>query len=101
MTPRRACAVDSNQAEVADAFRRLGWDVIDTHACAQYVPGWPDLVAIWYRGWLHPPLVLGIEVKAPRGRLTKKERLFAALHPEWAPVIVRTADDVLRLTEEG
>jgi len=92
---RRACAVDGNQPEIADAFRRLGWDVIDTHACAQYVPGWPDLVVI--KG----QRVLGIEVKMPGERLTDKERLFALLHPEWAPVIVRTVDDVLRLTEEA
>ena len=93
--PRRACAVDSNQAEVADAFRRLGWDVIDTHACAQYVPGWPDLVVI--KG----QRVVGIEVKMPGEGLTEKEALFAALHPEWAPIVVRTEDDVLRLTEEA
>lgn len=94
MNPRRACARDANHDEIADAFRRLGWDVIDTHQCAQYVPGFPDLMAI--RGGR----VVGIEVKAPGGRLTVDELTFAMAHPEWAPVVVRTVDEVIRLSEE-
>ena len=89
--PRRACKKDANQDEIADAFRRLGWDVIDTHEHAQYTPGWPDLVAI------RPDAVVPIEVKNKRGRLTEDEEVFAALHPDWAPVIVRTVDDVVEL----
>ena len=95
MTPRYACSVDANQAEIADAFRRLGWDVIDTHQCAQYVPGFPDLIVV--RG----AAVLPIEVKGPRGRLTVDELAFAMAHPEWAPRVVRTVDDVIRLTGIG
>jgi hypothetical protein len=87
--------VDANQAEIADAFRRLGWDVIDTHQCAQYVPGFPDLIAIRDR------VVLPIEVKGKRGRLTVDELAFAMAHPEWEPIVVRTVDDVIWLTGEA
>ncbi len=89
---RRVCSTDSNQSEIVDALRRLGWDVIDTHGCAQYVPGFPDLVAI------RQGQVVGIEVKAPGGRLTVDELAFAMAHPEWVPVVVRTVEDVLALT---
>ena len=108
MSPRRACSKDANQDEIADVFRRLGWDVIDTHQFAQFLPGWPDLVVI--RGRLLTPassgllvwgsVVLGIEIKAPGGRLTVDELAFAMAHPEWAPIVVRTVDDVVRLTRE-
>ena len=92
MSPRRACSIDANHGKIADAFRRLGWDVIDTHECAQYIGGFPDLIVI--RGGD----VLGIEVKAPGGRLTVDELAFAMAHPDWAPVVVRTVDDVLELS---
>lgn len=113
---RYACSVDANQAEIADAFRRLGWDVIDTHAVAQlarhpdnqpWLAGFPDLIVIrevivGMRDGL--PVrqmdVLPIEVKGPRGRLTIAELAFAMAHPEWAPVVVRTVDEVVRITEE-
>ena len=97
MNPRRACSVDANQGQIADAFRRLGWDVIDTHAVAQYVPGFPDLIVTRPVG-LCDVVVFGIEVKMPGGTLTEKEGEFAALHPHWAPIVVYTVDDVLRLT---
>jgi len=89
--PRRACKKDANQDEIVDEFTARGWDVMDTHEHAQYTPGFPDLLAIrWGRAY-------PIEVKNGRGKLTEDERAFAALHPDWAPLIVRTVDDVVEL----
>ena len=90
--PRRACSVDANQGEIADAFRRLGWDVIDTHQHAQFTPGFPDLIVIC------GDEVLGIEVKMPGGTYTKDEWMFRSVHQGWQPIVVRTVDDVLELS---
>ena len=92
MSPRRACSVDANQGEIAAAFRRLGWDVIDTHAVGQLIPGFPDLIVI------SDQEDIPIEVKMPGARLTLAERWFAASHPYWRPVVVRSIDDVLDLS---
>ena len=90
--PRRACSVDANQGEIADAFRRLGWDVIDTHQHAQFTPGFPDLLVILTGE------VIGVEVKMPGGRLTPDEWRFALEHPLFTIEVVRTVDDVLELS---
>ena len=109
--PRFACKKDMNHDEIARAFLSIGWDVIDTYQVGQLVPGFPDLIVT--RGASYEtcemvvgchPVVLGIEVKGPGGRLTPDERMFAAGHPDWVPVVVRTVDDVLELSgmaEEG
>jgi len=96
MTPRRVCSVDANQGEIADAFRRLGWDVIDTHQVAQYIPGFPDLIVTCGDG-----TVMGVEIKGPGGALTADERGFALAHPDFAPVVVRSVADVMRLSGWG
>ena len=76
----RAAKVDTNHAEVRDGLRALGVDVIDCHAVAQVVPGFPDLLA-WAPkvGWQL------LEVKACNGRLTPAEAVFVVTHagPVW------------------
>lgn len=90
---RRACAVDANQGEIVDVLRQLGWDVIDMHGAAQYVPGFPDLIAA--RGGE----VLLIEVKVGREKLTPDEADFWAAHSAYLPLrVVRTAEDVIALS---
>jgi hypothetical protein len=67
---------DANHQEVRDAFRRLGWSVLDT----------ADLGHIL------------VEVKAPGGIFTQDEIDFSM---EWRGdyVTVRSLEDVVRLTE--
>lgn len=71
---RRAAKIDTNQPEIVDAFRTLGWSVMYTH---QLGKGCPDIVI--GKG-MHAAL---IEIKdgslAPsRRRLTKDEDVFRA-----------------------
>lgn len=90
---RRACRKDANHDELSDAARRLGWYVVDTYQVAQYIPGWPDAV------WAKRGRTVLVEYKTARGQLTQDEALFAATWPgEW--VVVRSVDDVVRVTEE-
>lgn len=90
--PRRVCRRDENHAEIADAFRRLGWAVEDTYQVAQYIPGWPDLVV--QRG----EAVLFVEVKGPKGKLTLEEQGFRVRHSE-VYRIVRSLDDMMVLMD--
>lgn len=81
---------DTNHAEIREAFRRLGWSVLDT---ADLGHGAPDLVC--GRGGRN---VL-VEVKSPGGILTQDEAQFSlAWRGEY--VTVRTLADVVRLTED-
>lgn len=90
---RRACRKDANHDELSDAARRLGWYVVDTYQVAQYIPGWPDAV------WAKPDRVVLAEYKAGKAQLTKDEALFAAVWPD-KYVIVRTVDDVVKVTND-
>ena len=92
MSPRRACRKDDNHDAIADTFRRLGWQWYDTYQFAQYLPGFPDGMAV------KPGAVLLVEVKGKRVRLTKDE---AAFHRDYlGPIMVaRTEDDVVQMTE--
>jgi len=87
--PRRACAKDTNQDDIADAYRKLGWDVIDAHEFAQYCPGFPDLVCSKHGQTLF------VEVKTAKGKLTDDERRFHVEHPDMRIVIDRSVDDIL------
>jgi hypothetical protein len=93
VSARRACRKDANHDELSDAARALGWYVVDTYQFAQYVAGWPDAV------WARRGRTVLAEYKVGRAQLTNDEGLFAATWPgEYA--VVRTVDDVLRVTEE-
>ena len=87
----RAAKTDMNHAEIRDGLRALGVFVVDTHAAAKYVPGFPDLLA-WTRkvGWQL------LEVKTATGTLTDAEEQFHDVCP--GPVwIVRTLEGAARI----
>ena len=94
MSPRRACRKDANHDEIADAIRLHGWQVYDTFQVAQYLPGWPDLLAC------REGETVWVEVKTARGRLTADERKFQAVH-RGRYVVLRSVDDVLREMGRG
>lgn len=75
---------DVNHADIADAFRRMGWSVADT---SRIGGGFPDL-CIAKRG-----ITVLIEVKAKNGKLRKSQIDFAV---DWHGMIFncRTIDDV-------
>ncbi len=91
--PRRACRKDANHDAIADAFRRLGWQWYDTYQVAQYIPGFPDGLAV------KPDYALLVEVKGERGQLTEDEAEFHAWY-EGPLAIVRSNEDVVRVTKE-
>ncbi len=92
MTPLRAFRKDANHEVIADAFRRLGWQWYDTYQVAQYLPGFPDGMAV--KSWC----VLLVEIKGERGRLTEEEKRFHSLYA--GPLaVVRTIEDVKKVTE--
>jgi len=68
MTARRT---DSNQAEIVAALRHVGASVQDLHEVGK---GCPDIL-VGYRGRNYL-----IEIKAPGGRLNKREREW---HDRW------------------
>lgn len=80
---RRAAKVDRNHSEIVQAFRRLGYLVADTSRLGK---GFPDLLVQKGGVWL-------VEVKAPKGKLTKDQEAFVA--QGWKVDVVRTVDDVL------
>lgn len=85
---------DDNHAELADALRRLGWDVRDTSNCPSE-PGIADL-SCTRRGrhaW--------VECKTPRGRLSAAQRAFRArvLAAGDEYVVLRGIDDVVAWSE--
>jgi len=91
--PRRACSKDANQDEIAQTFQRLGWQVIDTHEVAQYIPGFPDLLAARW------PITLYVEVKMPGEMCTEAEKVFLGnLCVPW--LVCRTIDDVIDAHQE-
>ena len=91
----RAAKVDANQAEIIDGLRALGVYVIDTHRLGD---GFPDLVAYtWFAGWQL------LEVKAPRGRLTKAEKALQmdCPGPIWVVRTLEQACEVMGVEVEG
>ena len=82
--------VDTNQPEIVQAFRTMGYTVHDTHRLGQ---GFPDLLVSG--GRLGERNVL-IEVKGDKGRLTADEKDFFTCWPGEKHVI-RTIEEVERL----
>lgn len=84
---RRAAKVDTNQAEIVEALRRVGASVLLLHRVGQ---GCPDALC-GFRG----ANVL-IEIKAGRGELTDDEmEFFNGWNGQVA--VVRTIEEALRL----
>jgi hypothetical protein len=93
MTPAYARKKDANHAELTEAAVSLGWYVVDTSQFAQYYSGWPDAV------WARQGQTLLVEYKVGDAKLTEGEALFAAVWPD-KYVIVRTVDDVVKVTND-
>jgi len=90
VNPRRACRKDNNHDVIADAFRRHGWDWYETYQFAQYLPGFPDGMAV------RNGMVVLVEIKNGDATLTPDEERFIANYH--APVIIaRSVEDVERL----
>lgn len=81
---RKRAKVDSNQAQVVEAFKALGWRVQST---ATIGAGFPDLVV--QRG--HDTRL--VEVKQPKGTLTEDQRRFMETGG-WIVHVVRSIADV-------
>jgi Holliday junction resolvase len=84
--PRR---VDANQAEIVEALKKAGYDIIDL---ARVGNGVPDLVVVAPDGWIHL-----VEIKNPktRGKLNKLQQEW---HDKWKgekPIVVHTAEEAL------
>jgi hypothetical protein len=86
----RAKRVDENQAKIVAEFRRLGWEVIDTH---DYGKGWPDLVVVkYYKVWI----INLIEIKNGNAPYSPAEVEFMAKYPGLVTT-VRSIGDVKEL----
>jgi hypothetical protein len=84
---RRAAKKDFNHAEIAQAFEKLGCDVLDL---SRVGGGCPDLlirvraIDLWRL----------VEIKTEKGRLKPAQKEFAS---RWPVFVVRTLDDVLEV----
>ncbi|HUV67174.1 MAG TPA: hypothetical protein VMW24_25015 [Sedimentisphaerales bacterium] len=65
--PRLAAKKDANHDEIAEVFRKLGWQWTDTY---QLGMGFPDGVIS------RPGMNILIEVKSEKGTLTPEEKRF-------------------------
>jgi hypothetical protein len=95
----RAKKVDENQDEIVAEFRRLGWEVIDTHELGK---GFPDVIAI-QRIKEHGMDSIGrtwdrrfIEIKNGNAPYSPAEVEFMARYPGLVTT-VRSIDDVKEL----
>ena len=81
--PRKA---DTNHKQIADAFRKMGYSVADTH---EHGNGFPDFIAA-KDGYNHM-----IEVKSETGKLTPAELRFAE---KWqAPIyVIRSVEQAIQ-----
>ena len=78
---RQKARVDSNQAEIVKALRKIG--------AAVYVIGLPVDLLVWHRGTLHL-----VEVKVEGGTYTKQQEKFMS---EWPGEVhtVRTPEEAV------
>ncbi len=82
--------VDSNQAEIVEALRKVGCSVQDLHEVGH---GCPDLlVGLFFRGLWHENILM--EVKSAKGKLNETE---AAWHAGWRGqvAVVHSAEEAL------
>lgn len=87
---RRAARRDSNEADIVDTLRRLGWSV----ECVSR-RGFPDLVC--GRGGAGGSVVL-CEVKGRLGRLTPDQIAWRAAWRGPAPILLRSIEDAVALS---
>lgn len=81
----RAKRVDQNHGEIRDTLRQLGWTILDTSS----YPGFVDCLGI------RAGAMRMIEIKAGKGRLTKRQAKLIA--QGWPIVIVRSTQDAVDL----
>jgi len=86
--PRRACKKDGNHDEIRDTLKALGWDVIESYQFAQYVPGFPDLIAF------KRDRVVFVEIK------TADEQKWNQGHWRAEYVVIRTTGNCEMLNEQ-
>lgn len=86
---RRAARLDANHNEIADAFRRLGFEVFDA---SRVGGGFPDLVC-YHRA---TDRLMLVEVKTPKGGLKTTQEKFSARFPV---KVVRSVDDAIEALE--
>ena len=97
--PRYANCKDANQADIIDALRKLGADVIDMSdvapALGDDLAGFPDLLTIWPDGW-----AVFVEVKVAGARLNRNESVWWHVHENARKRIARTLEDCEALRRE-
>ena len=86
---RKHGKVDHNHREIADALRRLGYQVLSLANCGQ---GVPDLLIGKYQ---HLTLV---EVKTEKGKLTPQQDEF---RKRWPVIVLRSAHDAATFAFTG
>lgn len=84
---RRAAKTDANHSEIVEALRKVGCQVKDTSGVGR---GFPDLVV---RLPGRCSLIVLMEVKTAKGKLTPDQEEFFALWPE--TLEVRSVADAL------
>ena len=86
---------DANHDEVADVWRRTGWTVLDTSAVGSNAyAGFSDLVCIRW------PVMLFVEIKAGKAKLTQAEWEFRELVGSPPYVICHSADEAVEQSRE-
>jgi hypothetical protein len=92
----RAKKVDVNQAEIVAEFRRLGWEVIDTHELGK---GFPDILITFHWdskvGYSRWETIL-VEIKNGNTPYSKAEVEFMEKYPGLVTT-VRSIEDVKEL----
>ncbi len=87
----RAARIDRNHGEIVAAFRKAGWSVL---SLAPMGRGCPDLLVS------HPSVsrLYLVEVKRPKGKLTKDQVKFQQAFPV---MVVRSVEDVVAVIHGG
>jgi hypothetical protein len=89
----RAKKVDVNQAEIVAEFRRLGWEVIDTHELGK---GFPDIIAVKHDSFWDYWSIRFIEIKNGNAPYSPAEVEFMERYPGLVTT-VRSIEDVKEL----
>ena len=98
MSPRpRHPKPDANQGEIAADLKQLGFFTQDVSPLARL--GFDRLVWGWH-GVLNIPLLLAVEIKAPGGRMTRRERevqemVLAKFGPQAPYLVGWNTEDIL------
>ena len=90
--------VDSNQPEIVDAFRKLGWAVSPTHMVGN---GYPDITISKY-GWLTMVVEIKNSLKAPSQReLKTAQKTFLFFTWQGLRAVVKCKADVIAIDQQA